>query len=75
MEGKVVKRSGDKTVAVEVVTLSTHQLYGKKMKHTKRYLSHDPENKAEVGQVVTIREIRPLSRHKRFMVVFKKETI
>ena len=68
LQGTVVKRSGDKTVSVEVVTHKKHPLYGKSMKHTKRYLAHDPENKAEVGTNVTIIAIRPLSARKRWLI-------
>lgn len=73
LAGTVVARSGDKTVKVEVVRTSKHALYGKQAAHTKRYLVHDPENKAEVGQAVEIQESRPLSRHKRWTIVKKHE--
>ncbi len=69
IEGVVVKKSGDKTVSVEVVRTVRHAIYNKGMKRTKRYLAHDPNNTVAVGDKVTIRESRPLSRRKRFVVI------
>lgn len=69
LQGTVVSRSGDKTVSVAVVRVSRHHLYGKNSTVTKKYLAHDPENKAEVGQKVTIAATRPLSARKRWIIV------
>ena len=71
LTGVVVKRSGDKTVSVEVVTTSRHPVYGKSLTHTKRYLSHDPKNEYEVGDSVRILEGRPMSARKRYVVIAK----
>lgn len=70
VQGVVVRRSGDKTVSVMVTRVIRHPKYGKKLVFTKRYLVHDPENKAEVDQIVVIRETRPLSARKRWIVVY-----
>jgi small subunit ribosomal protein S17 len=67
--GVVVRRSGDKTVAVEIVQHIRHPLYAKKMTRTKRFLAHDPQNTAVVGQVVVIEAARPRSRHKQWKIV------
>lgn len=69
MAGIVVRRSGDKTVAVEVSRTKQHPLYRKSMTSTTRYLAHDPANKAVVGQRVTMQATRPLSRHKRWVII------
>ena len=66
--GSVVRRSGDKTVAVSISRSVAHPKYLKRSTVTQTYLVHDPENKAEVGQKVTIREIRPLSARKRWII-------
>ena len=68
-EGVVVSRSGDKTVAVAITRVARHHLYGKNSTVTKKYLAHDPENKAEVGQKVRIAATRPLSARKRWIIV------
>ena len=69
LEGEVVRRSGDKTVAVAVHSVKMHPVYHKRSRVTKVYLTHDPKNTAQVGDQVQIREYRPLSRHKRWILV------
>lgn len=69
MHGVVVRRSGAQTVSVEVRHVVRHPRYGKQMTRSKRYLAHDPQNAVVVGSSVTIRESRPLSRRKRWVVV------
>lgn len=69
MQGIVVSRSGDKTVAVEVLRTTRHPKYGKLLKKSKKYLVHDPNNAAGVGQAVTIAEDRPRSRRKRWILI------
>ena len=67
--GKVVKRSGDKTVSVIVETLKTHSRYRKIFKVSKKYLVHDDKNEADVGDKVSMMECRPLSLKKRFRLI------
>lgn len=73
LEGVVVKKSGIKTVAVEIVRVIAHPLYGKRIKRTKRYLAHDESDTLVVGDAVTIQESRPLSARKRWIVLPKKK--
>jgi len=72
LAGVVVRKSGLKTVAVEIVRVLAHPLYGKRIKHTKRYLAHDESNAIAVGDAVTIQESRPLSARKRWVVMPQK---
>ncbi len=72
LEGVVVRKSGSKTVAVEIVRVIAHALYGKRIKRTKRYLAHDNSDALAVGDKVTIQESRPLSARKRWIVLPKK---
>ncbi|RMD45936.1 MAG: 30S ribosomal protein S17 [Aquificota bacterium] len=67
--GRVVSDKMDKTVVVLVERQFSHPLYGKRIKKSKKYHAHDPENKIKVGDVVRIRETRPLSKLKRWIVV------
>ena len=64
--GKVVSAKNNKTITVEVVTYKKHPLYGKRVKHSKKYAVHDETNKAKEGDTVKIIETRPLSATKRF---------
>ncbi|MEX1997219.1 MAG: 30S ribosomal protein S17 [Candidatus Andersenbacteria bacterium] len=68
MRGVVLRRSGDKTIAVAVHTVKVHPVYHKRSRATKIYLVHDPRNKAQVGENVTIRSCRPLSARKRWIL-------
>ncbi len=67
--GKVVSKSGDKTVVVLVERRYHHPLYGKQLVAGKKMHTHDEKNEACVGDVVEIRECRPYSRLKRWRLV------
>lgn len=67
--GSVVSDKGDKTVVVKVERRTTHPLYKKTIRMSKRYHAHDAENRYKVGDQVRIRECRPLSKLKRWEVV------
>ncbi|OLP16263.1 30S ribosomal protein S17 [Leptolyngbya sp. 'hensonii'] len=66
--GLVVSNKMDKTVVVAIENRSPHPKYGKIMVRTKRYKAHDEENQCRIGDRVRIRETRPLSRTKRWIV-------
>lgn len=57
-----------KTVVVAIENRSAHPKYGKVVVKTKRYKAHDEENQCKEGDIVKIRETRPLSRTKRWEV-------
>lgn len=67
--GIVVSDKNDKTIIVKVETRKKHPLYGKLVKVSKKYVAHDEENRAKVGDKVRIMETRPLSKTKRFELV------
>jgi len=66
--GVVVSDKMDKTVVVRVDRRVPHPLYGKHIIKSKKYHAHDPNNECRVGDVVEIRETRPLSKTKRWVV-------
>ncbi|MGQ4645841.1 30S ribosomal protein S17 [Lyngbya aestuarii] len=66
--GLVVSDKMNKTVVVAIENRSPHPKYGKIVVRTKRYKAHDEENHCKEGDRVRIRETRPLSRTKRWMV-------
>lgn len=72
-QGVVLRKSSDMTVVVEVSTVERHKLYGKKIKRSKRYLVHDVDNGAVVGEEVTIIEGRPFSKRKRWTLIRKEK--
>ncbi|MCL1856190.1 MAG: 30S ribosomal protein S17 [Kiritimatiellaeota bacterium] len=73
-QGVVTSKSGEKTIVVEAERRYHHPLYGKTLRDHRKFHAHDEENKAKVGDVVTIEETRPISRLKRWRLVAIVET-
>lgn len=67
--GKVVSDKMEKTRVVLVERKVRHPKYGKVIKRTKKYKVHDEKNQAHTGDYVIIRECRPLSKDKRWLLV------
>ena len=67
--GKVVSAKNDKTITVLVETYRKHPLYGKRVKHSKKYAAHDEKNIAKIGDKVRIVATKPISKTKRFKLV------
>jgi small subunit ribosomal protein S17 len=66
--GFVVSDKMDKTVVVAVENRVAHGKYAKITVRTTKYKAHDEDNRCRVGDQVRIRETRPLSRTKRWVV-------
>jgi small subunit ribosomal protein S17 len=66
--GVVVSDKMDKTVVVAIENRSPHPKYGKIVVKTNKFKAHDEENQAKQGDRVRIRETRPLSKTKRWVV-------
>ncbi len=62
--GIVVSDVQDKTIVVKVDRLTTHPLYRKVVKISKKFTAHDEKNEAKKGDTVRIAETRPLSKNK-----------
>ena len=69
LTGTVVSDKTDKTISVMVETYRKHRLYGKRVKQSKKFATHDEMNQAKIGDVVKITETRPLSKTKRFRLL------
>lgn len=67
--GKVRSAKMQKTVVVEVVRSVRHAVYGKYVRIRTRYKAHDEKQEFRAGDVVEIREHRPMSREKRWVAV------
>ena len=46
-----------------------HGVYGKIQRRTSKFVAHNENNEAKVGDTVDIAESRPLSRRKRWVVM------
>jgi len=64
--GNVVSTKMQKTIVVEVEMRKPHAKYKKIMRTTKKFYAHDEQSSARMGDVVRIRETRPLSKLKRW---------
>ena len=69
LNGKVIKKSGDKTVSVLVSRQTTHPIYKKIIRLSKKYLAHDNDNTISVGDSVKIQETKPFSKSKSWEVI------
>ena len=69
LDGVVVKRAMKDTVTVQVERYVKHPKYKKFMRLNRKFLVHDVGNTAQVGDKVVIRETRPISRRKHFILV------
>lgn len=67
--GTVVAAKMKDTVTVAVNRYVKHPKYKKYVVKTKKYLAHDPGNTKAVGERVTIRSSKPISKRKHFIVV------
>lgn len=70
LEGIVLSDKMQKTVVVSVSRFVKHPKYGKFYKINKKYKAHDEENKFKKGDKVSIRETKPISKDKKFRVLY-----
>ncbi len=67
--GVVTSTKMDKTIAVKVERRLKHPIYGKYVRKSNKFLAHDEKNDCNEGDIVRIKESRPLSRRKRWSLV------
>lgn len=72
--GEVISDKMDKTVSVLIYRMVKHPKYGKYVKKTSVFKAHDEKNEAKIGDIVKIRETRPLSKTKRWALAEVVET-
>ena len=66
---KVLKTAMDKSAVVSVERLVKHPVNGKFIKRSTKYHVHDENNKCVVGELIKIRQCRPISRTKTWILV------
>ena len=66
--GVVVSDRMEKSVVVAVERQVRHGVYGKTQRLTSRFMAHNEDNEAKVGDRVAVMESRPMSRRKRWVV-------
>lgn len=67
--GKVISDKMNKTIVVEVERKVKHPLYGKYVRRFTKMYAHDEENSSRIGDIVVIKQSRPLSKLKRWVLV------
>jgi small subunit ribosomal protein S17 len=66
--GVVVSDKMQKSCVVAVEWQVRNEMYGKTERRTSKFLAHDEDNTAKVGDRVAIVESRPLSKRKRWVL-------
>ena len=69
LQGKVISAKMDKSIVVAIERKVKHPLYGKFMKRTTKLHAHDENNQCAEGDIVSIKECRPLSKTKSWTLV------
>ena len=67
--GVVVSNKMQSSIVVAVERKVKHEVYGKFMKKTSKFMAHDPNNECNIGDLVRLSETRPLSKRKRWRLV------
>lgn len=65
----VVSNKMDKTVVVQVERKFIHRTFKKVVKRTKKFRCHDEKNQCSIGDFISMRSVRPLSKTKRWNLV------
>lgn len=67
--GRVVSNRMDKSITVAVDRQVKHPIYGKFITKTTKYMAHDENNEANIGDKVQIMSTRPMSKRKSWRLV------
>lgn len=67
--GKVISNKMNKTITVAVNRKITHKKYNKIISKTKKYYVHDESNQYNMGDLVKIRQTKPISKNKCWIVI------
>jgi small subunit ribosomal protein S17 len=72
---KVVSVAGNKTIVALHTFLKQHPIYGKYVKKQKKYMVHDENNSAKVGDSILIAETKPISKRKSWTIINKESSV
>ena len=64
LTGRVVSDKMDKSITVLIERLVRHPLYGKQLRRSTKIKAHDEDNVCQQGDLVRIKETRPISKTK-----------
>ncbi|MDT9587646.1 MAG: 30S ribosomal protein S17 [Candidatus Arsenophonus melophagi] len=69
LQGRVTSNKMEKSIVVAIERMVKHPLYGKFIRRTSKLHVHDENNECGIGDLVEIRETRPLSKTKSWTLV------
>ena len=69
LTGVVTSNKADKTITVKIERKVKHPLYGKVVKRASKVHAHDENNLASIGDIVSVKECRPISKTKTWILV------
>ena len=69
LTGIVTSNKADKTITVKIERKVKHPLYGKVIKRATKVHAHDEDNNASIGDIVSIKECRPISKTKTWTLI------
>lgn len=69
LTGRVVSNKMDKSVTVMIERLVKHAMYGKYIRRSSKLHVHDETNQCNEGDLVIIRQCRPISKTKAWTLV------
>ena len=75
LTGRVVSNKMDKSITVLIERLVRHPLYGKQLRRSTKIKAHDENNVCQQGDLVRIKETRPISKTKAWTLVEVVETV
>ena len=74
LTGVVTSDKANKTITVKIERNVKHPLYGKFIKRATIVHAHDENNDASIGDLVSVKECRPISKNKTWILVSDKTT-
>ena len=69
LTGVVTSNKADKTITDKIERKEKHPLYGKDVKRASKVHAHDENNSASIGDIVSVKECRPISKTKTWILV------
>lgn len=69
LKGRVISNKMQKSAVVGIERFIKHAIYGKFIKRTTKFHIHDEKNECTIGDLVEIRESRPISKTKSWILV------
>ncbi|WP_348666371.1 30S ribosomal protein S17 [Arsenophonus symbiont of Ornithomya chloropus] len=69
LQGVVISNKMQKSIVVAIKRMVKHPLYGKFIRRTTKLHVHDEDNECKIGDLVEIRESRPISKTKSWKLI------